>query len=89
MGLEQFNNPAVLLALVAGLTIGLNQFLKKIGLPEKFCPVVNLVFGGSLATILLLEMGFTIFHSVIVGILIGLGAGGFYDLKEVFKKWKG
>jgi len=86
MNLEQLNNPAVLLLLIAGLTVGFNQVLKKMGLAEKWCPLVNIGFGGGLSFLLLNEIGFNVLHSVIIALMIGLSAGGFYDIKKVFEK---
>jgi hypothetical protein len=88
MNLEQLDNPAFLLILVPAITIGLNELLKKVGMNDKWCPIVNLLVGGWLAFLLLFEIGFNITHSIIVGLMIGLSAGGFFDLVKysIFKK---
>lgn len=79
MNLE-IDNPSFLLPIIPALSIALNEMLKKLGMNTKWCPLVNLVFGGGFSVLLLSEMGFILSHSIIVGIMLGLSAGGFFDL---------
>jgi hypothetical protein len=79
MNLE-IDNPSFLLPIIPALSIALNEMLKKVGVDAKWCPIINLVFGGGFSVLLLSEMGFILSHSIIVGLMIGLSAGGFFDL---------
>lgn len=60
------------------LIIGFNTFLTKIGLPTRFAPIVNLVL-GFLAFPEAREV-LPLYPSIIACLVIGLSAGGFYDL---------
>jgi hypothetical protein len=75
------NDPKLLLVAIPAILVGLNSFLKKMGLPERWCPLVNLI-GGFLAMPLLLEFQCKPFTAVLISIMIGLSAGGFYDLNQ-------
>ena len=82
--MENLNNPALLVGIIPAVLIALNQFLKKLGMPDKFCPLVNLVL-GFVAIFPLMEMGLTLLPAIIGSLMIGLSAGGFYDLKRIVK----
>lgn len=62
------------------LLIALNELLKRVGMNERWCPLVNLV-GGFLALPILLETN-NLYTSIITSLILGLSAGGFYDLGQ-------
>jgi len=65
---------------IPAILIGLNELLKKIGMNDRWCPVVNLV-GGFMAMPLLLETN-NIYNSILMSLMIGLSAGGLFDLGQ-------
>lgn len=85
MELENLNNPIVLVGAIPVVLVALNSFLKKIGMPEKFCPLVNII-GGFVAVVPLMQMGLYLLPAIIGGLMVGLSAGGFYDFSKVFKQ---
>jgi hypothetical protein len=66
--------------IIPAVLIGLNELLKKIGMNDRWCPLVNLV-GGFIAMPFLLE-SYNIYNSILLSLIIGLSAGGFYDLGQ-------
>lgn len=58
--------------------IGINSLLKKIGLKGRFSPLVNLILGFMALPLLLNDFG--LYEAIIACLIIGLSAGGFYDL---------
>jgi len=71
-------NGANLIVGIIPVIIGINSLLKKVGLDSRFSPIVNLIL-GFIAFPLLME-SFTLYQSIIACLIIGLSAGGFYDL---------
>ncbi len=82
MDFTQFNNPAVLLVVIPGILIALNSFLKSMGMDSKFAPLVNLVLGVLFSFFPLRELGLNLIPAILGGLIVGLSAGGFYDLKK-------
>jgi len=81
--IENLNDPTMFaLVIVPGILISFNAFLKNIGMPSKFAPLVNLI-GGFLAIFPLRELGLSWLPAIIGSLIIGLSAGGFYDLKKI------
>lgn len=58
------------------LILALVQFFKKVGLPEKYSPVIAVLF-GLLAGIFYLDA--PIKEGIIVGLMLGLSATGLYS----------
>lgn len=58
--------------------VGINAMLKKIGLKGRFSPLVNLILGFMALPLLLNDFG--LYEAIIACIIIGISAGGFYDL---------
>jgi hypothetical protein len=79
--LELINDPKALLVLIPGVLLAFNEFLKKMGMKDYWCPLVNLI-GGFVATPFLLEIGCKPFSAVVISMMIGLSAGGFYDFTQ-------
>jgi hypothetical protein len=65
---------------IPAILIGLNELLKKVGMNDRWCPVVNLV-GGFMAMPLLLETN-NVYNSILMSLMIGLSAGGLFDLGQ-------
>jgi len=82
--MENLNNPAYLVFIIPAVIIAINQFLKKIGMKEKFAPLVNIGL-GFVAIYPLMQMGLNLLPAIIGSLIIGLSSGGFYDLKQVVK----
>ena len=72
-------NPAGIITLFPFIFIGINQLLKKVGLEEKWCPVINLIL-GFIALPVFFEIGLNLYYSIMGCLILGLSAGGFYDL---------
>lgn len=78
---ELINDPKALLTVIPALLLGLNEFLKRMGMPEYWCPLVNVV-GGMIAVPFLLDLGSNIVSAVLISLMIGLSAGGFFDFVQ-------
>jgi len=65
---------------VPALLIALNELLKKVGMNDRWCPIVNLV-GGFLALPILLTNN-NVYNSILMCLMIGLSAGGLFDLGQ-------
>lgn len=76
--MENILNGANLVIGIIPVIISINSLLKKIGLEGRFSPIVNIIL-GFLAFPLLID-SFTTYQSIIACLIIGLSAGGFYDL---------
>lgn len=76
--MEEILNGATLALGLLPIIIGINALLKKIGLDGRFSPIINLIL-GFIAFPVLIE-SFTLYQSIIASIVLGLAAGGFYDL---------
>ena len=63
------------LALLVGLTVGLVEVAKRVGLPAQYAPVVSIACGLGLAA-LVLPLGSALALS---GIVVGLTASGLYS----------
>jgi len=72
-------NPAGIISIFPFIYIAINQLLKKIGLAEKWCPIINVIL-GFMALPVFLELGLNIYYSIMGCLILGLSAGGFYDL---------
>jgi len=59
------------------------EVLKKIGLPTKYIPLVNVVFGVAIGVFF--NWG-NLFYGVISGVTIGLTASGLYDTVKYAKQ---
>ncbi len=68
------------LAAIPALLLAINEFLKKMGLNEKWCPLVNLIGGFGALPFLLQDND--VYSSILMCLMIGLSAGGFYDLGQ-------
>ena len=79
---ENLNEPSILVFAISPVLIALNSFFKVMGMPSRFAPLVNLV-GGLVAVFPLLQMGLGLLPAIIGGLMVGLSAGGFYDLKRL------
>jgi hypothetical protein len=77
--MEKILNPGGLLSAFPFIIIGINQLLKKVGLEEKWCPVVNIIL-GFMALPVFMDLGITWYYSAMGCLILGLSAGGFYDL---------
>lgn len=63
-----------------GITIGLVEMLKRIGFPEKFLPLVSILFGiGFAVGSVFFTGGLGIFEAITQGLIIGLSAVGLYS----------
>jgi len=65
------------LAVITALVIGLVQVAKTTGLPTRWCPVLALVLGVVITTVLSFFAGAS--DAVITGLIIGLTAVGLYS----------
>lgn len=84
--IEKLNDPLMLaIVVIPGILISLNAFLKNMGMPSKFAPLVNLI-GGFVAIFPLRELGLAWLPAIIGSLIVGLSAGGFYDLKRITDK---
>lgn len=75
--MEQITEMVNLAVIFIPIIIGVNSLLKKVGLEGRFLPVVNVLL-GFMAFPLLINNG--IYPAIIACLVIGLSAGGFYDL---------
>ena len=82
--LEQLNNPSTFLVIIPGVIIALNQLFKKLGLPDKYCPIVNMVL-GFIAIFPLMDLGLNLLPAIVGSLMIGLSAGGLYDIKRAIE----
>lgn len=76
--MENIVNVVSLLIGFLPLIIAINALLTTIGMPKRFAPIVNIVL-GFLALPEALEL-LPIYPSIIACLIVGLTAGGFYDL---------
>lgn len=77
--MQEILNPAGVIAALPFVIVGINQLLKTIGFNSRYSPIVNLIL-GFIAFPVLSEVGFSWFYSSFGCLIIGLSAGGFYDL---------
>ena len=68
------------IVVIPAILIAINELLKKVGMNDRWCPVVNLV-GGFIAMPLLLVNN-SIYNSILMSLMIGLSAGGIFDLGQ-------
>lgn len=81
--IENLNDPMMLaFVLIPAVLIGLNSFLKNLGMPSRFAPLINLV-GGFVAIFPLMDLGLSLLPAVVGSLMVGLSASGFYDLRRV------
>lgn len=68
--------PVVQIALIMGLA----EVLKKMGMPKKYIPMFDLVF-GIVASIIIysIGMGYTIIEGIVLGTALGLSACGLFS----------
>lgn len=69
------------IAVIIAVLIGLSEVAKKMGLPEKYVPLMNLVLG--IVAGMVGGFGVTLFESIVTGAIIGLSASGLYDQKKI------
>jgi len=72
-------NPMGIISIFPFIFIGINQLLKKVGLEEKYCPIINVIL-GFIAIPVFFELGLNLYYSIMGSLILGLSAGGFYDL---------
>lgn len=77
--MDLINNPESALVAIPFLLMGLNEFLKKIGMDSKWCPFVNVGVGTALSVYPLVMLGLEPFFVGFTSTCIGLAAGGFYS----------
>jgi len=65
---------------IPAILIGGNELLKKIGMNDRWCPLVNLL-GGFMAMPGLMQTN-TVYNSILMSLMIGLSAGGLFDLGQ-------
>ena len=68
------------IVVIPAILIAINELLKKVGMNDRWCPIVNLV-GGFIAMPLLLVNN-SIYNSILMSLMIGLSAGGIFDLGQ-------
>lgn len=78
------NDPKVMLVIIPGLILAINEFLKRNGMPDKYCPIVNVIL-GTFSIYPLQQLGLNLLPAIIGSLIIGLSAGGFYDFKRLLK----
>ncbi len=71
------------LGVVIAVLVGVGQVVKKIGMPEKYIPLMNLGLGVVSG---LTMIDGTVPEQVIVGAMIGLSASGLYDQSKIVTK---
>jgi hypothetical protein len=64
-------------ALIIPVIVFVEEVFKKIGLPSKYIPVINVALGLFTGIVFNLD---DIVKGITIGIVLGLSAGGFYDL---------
>lgn len=69
------------IAVIIAVLIGFSEVAKKMGLPEKYVPLMNLVLG--IVAGMVGGFGVTLFESILTGAIIGLSASGLYDQKKI------
>lgn len=74
------------IAFLIGIVVALTQLIKQFNIPNKFLPVVSLVF-GLLAGIFYVDGD--IKNQIMMGIVIGLSASGLFDHSKYFNFKKG
>ena len=70
-------------ASLIGLIVAMGELAKKSGIPKRFIPLLDVVLGLSFTIGMAKAIDFNILKQ---GLMIGLSAAGFYDLKKPFKK---
>jgi len=70
-------------ALIVPVIVFIEEVFKKIGIPNRYIPAINVVLGLFTGIVFNLD---DIVKGVTVGIILGLSAGGFYDLITKSKK---
>lgn len=69
---------AVVSAFLAGITVSLTQLIKKVFITNtRYAPIVSLIIGVVLAIFFIAELPISV--RVLVGVIIGLTASGFYS----------
>lgn len=70
-------------SVMVAVIIGVSELVKKLGVPPKFLPLVNVGLGviGSF----FLHDG-ELVGRIVQGVIIGLSASGLYDQKKILKK---
>lgn len=67
------------IAVQTTITIGLAEVYKRLGLPKRFIPLVDLFLGLIISIITGLSTGKTIINCVMDGLIVGLSACGLYS----------
>lgn len=73
---------------LTALVMGIAELAKKIGCPNKYIPLVDLLFGiiGGIA-VFGFELDYGIFKGIIIGVAIGLSACGLFSgIKNIAKE---
>ena len=65
---------------IPAILIAINEILKKVGMSDRWCPLVNLVGGFIAMPALLVDNN--VYNSILISLMIGLSAGGIFDLSE-------
>lgn len=71
------------IGVIIAVLVGISEIAKKLNLPVKYVPLMNLLLG--------IVCGFfvvdaPVFEQVITGAIIGLSASGLYDQKKIVTK---
>lgn len=74
------------LGVILAVIVGLGELYKKMELPKKFLPLVNIVL-GVLAGFFFIDP-VSIQESIMTGLMLGLGASGLYDISKSVPKKK-
>lgn len=73
------------IGILIALLIGVSEVAKRVGLPQKYLPVVNLIL-GVVAGIFTIDAPMA--EQVITGAMVGLSASGLYDQTKIITKKK-
>jgi len=84
--MDLINTPEAALLAIPFLLMGLNEFLKRVGMDSRWCPFVNVGVGTTMAVYPLVMLGLEPYFVGFTATCIGLAAGGFYSgIKSVAK----
>lgn len=82
-------NLVVSFAVLLAITIGIVEAVKRLGVPEKFAPVVSVVVGLALSALSYFLADTKALLAIVGGLVIGLSAVGLYSgVKNVAQGFK-
>lgn len=77
-------------SLLLGVTIGLVEVVKRLGLNSKFAPVVSIIVGLALSILAFYLKGTELLTTIFAGLIVGLSSVGlFSSVKNVAQGLKG